>query len=83
MWTEYAGAFALAAKRPVQVTVDKKTGPRLEGGRLHRVAVVPAFVLNDRVQRRALGQRAKLGSGQELLSYCRRSLFPLGEIRVR
>ena len=82
MRTKYAGVFALVSCWSVQVAVDKKTGPRFEGGRLHCVAVVMAFVLDDRVQGRALGQRAKLGSIQELFSNRRCTLFPLGEIGV-
>ena len=80
---KHARAFALAAKRPVKVAVHEKTGPRLEGRRLHRVAVVTALIFDDRVERRALGQRTELGAGQDLPPHRRRARLPLGEIRVR
>ena len=81
--TKHARAFAVVTKRPVKVAVHEKTGPRLEGRRLHRVAVVTALVFDDRVERRALGQRTELGAGQDLPPHRRRARLPLGEIRVR
>ena len=77
------GTRALFADRAIQAAIHKEAGPRFEGDRLDRVAVVASLVADDRVQRRALGQRIELRTDENLLANRGRPRFPLVEIRVR
>ena len=82
MRTQDTRPFTLETQRPIQVAVHKKSRPRLKRCRFNGVALVRALVLKDRLQRRAFGPRAKLGSGENLLPHRRRAHLPLREIAM-
>ncbi len=83
MRTQDARTFTLKTEWPIQAAVHKKSWPRLKSRRLYGVTLVSALVLEDRLQRRALGQRTKLGAGENLLPHRSRTHLPFREIGVR